>query len=840
MLDSMDGLQLHPVFLMLTFVSFIVLQWSVYFYKSTKQITSTRLQNIKIPYLCYSLSIMGWILSNAYFYSPLLVYLGEDAGIAAALAANLLSYSAFACAYLVCLYLARPNTIKIEITMLAIASLLVVTANLFNYDIIKSISIDEAGQFALHFGESTSYFFLIVLGIICLSFRCVILYARNAKPLQQIKSIYMLLGISVFMTSTLLVHVVVPIFYNDFSLAWLPPALSISEMFLMGYALVTSRFYSSRHILYRIISLSISMIVVSLPVLFFIEATNTKSTLSIILLTAAFTGICWKWLNEMSKQLASEVVFNHSFSPQRRIYNLADSFQTSIDKPLGQIASILGVSCDSIQLVSNIQDEPIYTRYLKSPTNVLVLEEIEDTIPYTQNPKEVLSLRKLYQKMDTNNIAMVLPIFDQTNNVAHLLIARKKHNGRLFFGEEIQALQSVLKKAQGYINADLKIKQSQALANSIAHEMRNPLAQAQLEFENIYQLISSTTSSDTLREHALKGKRAIDRGKQLIDIILREVNHSSLALEPTEPTDISSSIRSTIELYGFEHNADRARISLDLEQNFIAKINDTLFNFVMFNLLRNATYYFDSYPNSRIEIRTEQGKFENYVLFRDTGPGIPESLQSRIFDDFFSHKKSGGSGLGLGYCQRVMTSFGGSISCTSVLGQFTEFKLSFPATNLVVNSGVSPEEGKGTQQPPTDSQEPLLAKPLSFDFSASKMILVVDDKEVQRTLVKLYLEQLGYGVVLANNGKVAIEIIQSNPIDLVFMDIQMPVMDGFEAASIIRQSYPAIPIIALSGESGEKEIERMSELMNGRLSKPTTKEALSKILNSALKEPSLH
>jgi len=61
-------------------------------------------------------------------------------------------------------------------------------------------------------------------------------------------------------------------------------------------------------------------------------------------------------------------------------------------------------------------------------------------------------------------------------------------------------------------------------------------------------------------------------------------------------------------------------------------------------------------------------------------------------------------------------------------------------------------------------------------------ILVVDDKEVQRQLVKLLLNQLGYDAILANNGQVALEIIQSNPVDLVFMDIQMPVMNGFEAA----------------------------------------------------------
>ncbi|WP_419800182.1 response regulator [Vibrio coralliilyticus] len=93
---------------------------------------------------------------------------------------------------------------------------------------------------------------------------------------------------------------------------------------------------------------------------------------------------------------------------------------------------------------------------------------------------------------------------------------------------------------------------------------------------------------------------------------------------------------------------------------------------------------------------------------------------------------------------------------------------------------------------------------------------------------------MGYNVLLANNGKIAVEMVQNNPIDLVFMDIQMPVMDGFEAATLIKRSHPSLPIIALSGESGEKELKRISELMDGRLSKPTSKQALNQILISAL------
>lgn len=109
-------------------------------------------------------------------------------------------------------------------------------------------------------------------------------------------------------------------------------------------------------------------------------------------------------------------------------------------------------------------------------------------------------------------------------------------------------------------------------------------------------------------------------------------------------------------------------------------------------------------------------------------------------------------------------------------------------------------------------------------------MLIVDDKEVQRTLVQMYLNRLGVNSLQANNGANAVELFQSHQVDLVLMDVQMPVMNGFDASEKIKQSSPTTPIIALSGESGEKELEMIAKLMDGRLEKPTTLNALRDVL----------
>ncbi|MBT2979926.1 ATP-binding protein, partial [Vibrio anguillarum] len=157
----------------------------------------------------------------------------------------------------------------------------------------------------------------------------------------------------------------------------------------------------------------------------------------------------------------------------------------------------------------------------------------------------------------------------------------------------------------------------------------------------------------------------------------REVSDSSPEHEPITMTSIHKAVDQAVSQYGFENEKVIERIHLPQQDDFVAKLNETLFNFVIFNLIRNAIYYFDSYPNSQIEITTQIGTYENILIFRDTGPGIDDAISYKIFDDFFSYQKSGGSGLGLGYCQRVMRSFGGRVECKSKLGEFTEFHLYF-------------------------------------------------------------------------------------------------------------------------------------------------------------------
>ena len=314
------------------------------------------------------------------------------------------------------------------------------------------------------------------------------------------------------------------------------------------------------------------------------------------------------------------------------------------------------------------------------------------------------------------------------------------------------------------------------------------------------------------------------------------MSDSSLTKEPAVDYSIWKVIRQAINRYGFESSDTQKRIIFNKSPDFVAKLNDTLFHFVLFNLLRNAIYYFDSHPDSQISISTKEGEHENCVIFRDSGPGIDPRVLPKVFEDFFTYDKNGGSGLGLGYCQRVMQAFGGRITCESELDSYTEFKLYLPVvTNSSVKLSSLDNVKTSIVNDATLSSIPMPAlqehqdSDRKLEFS-NKTILVVDDKEVQRALVKLYLEQLGCKVIQANNGLTAVSIFQSNPVDLVLMDIQMPIMNGFQACKQIHEISPATPVIALSGECGVEDLVKIQQVMDARLEKPTSKEALRTVI----------
>ncbi|MBR9789175.1 MAG: hybrid sensor histidine kinase/response regulator [Vibrionaceae bacterium] len=825
---------LYPKAIILYITVATVLLWLLYYCYRLKKRDEGILGTHQAPYIAYSACIIIWISSNAYFHTELLVTLGSEGGVFMAKLANLASFFSFAFAYYFsCRLLAEQKKTHIKRWQQLIFILLSGYALFINLrpDLtVENVSIRGPSEFAIEFGSHTAYFFTSILTLIALTLINLARMRVNSSKLVLAKSNYMIAGILVFMLSTTAIHLGMTYFLGDFSLTWLPPALSISEMLFFGYALLTSRFYSAKYLAYIAISTLLVCGIFVLPLGAVLIPITKDSQWLISIPICALVGITWHWLYRRVSRLVSYFVYFKKQTPVQQILGLEDDFKRSIDDAMEKLGMLLDVPKDKLQLVSSQFSGTFYENYMSSDKPVLLLDELSEEIKYTSANRS--GLRKLYNRMRSSDTALVMPLYGHSRSVTHLLISSHKRNQKLFSNEEISALQTLLTRVQSIIEADRKVRQSRALAHSIAHEMRNPLTQVQLQFEVLTQHIDSQFPSETLKGDINKGQAAIQRGQQVIDIILREVSDTSPEQEPQVATSIHKAVHQAIALYGFENEKIIERIQFPHQDDFVVMLNETLFNFVIFNLIRNAVYYFDSYPSSQIEMRTQTGSYENTLIFRDTGPGIDSTILHKIFDDFFSYQKSGGSGLGLSYCQRVMRSFGGRIECHSVKGEFTEFYLYFP---VVPNSPaaetlrIRTEDGHASK----GGVEPLVMNSLKIGDN-TPTVLIVDDKEVQRTLVQLYLKQLGVQSLQANNGATAIEIVKSHKIDLVLMDVQMPVMNGFDASQHIKAISPEVKVIALSGESGASELAQISTQMDGRLNKPTTLNALREMIQTWL------
>ena len=342
----------------------------------------------------------------------------------------------------------------------------------------------------------------------------------------------------------------------------------------------------------------------------------------------------------------------------------------------------------------------------------------------------------------------------------------------------------------------------QALAGSIAHEMRNPLGQVKYNLEVIeqklpgYDPVTKSVPSgdktldslyqmlDSLYQHVAWCQVAVKRGTQVINMIMDEVREKPINESGFIYASAAVITQKAIDEYGFESYAEREKIIFDRNPDFMFRISETMYIFVLFNLIKNALYFLESRPEARIYVTLEKGEQFNKVKVKDTGPGIvPENLD-KLFDPYFTTSKKGGTGLGLSYCKRVMHAFGGDITCNSVEEEYTEFVLKFPV--------ITEEELKA------DHDELIGANKSLFE---NKHILVVDDKQSDRAAVREALAALDVVVDEAANGKEALGKLSEASYDLVIMNLAMPVMNGYEATEMIKNGQAGneaamVPIVA--------------------------------------------
>jgi PAS domain S-box-containing protein len=364
----------------------------------------------------------------------------------------------------------------------------------------------------------------------------------------------------------------------------------------------------------------------------------------------------------------------------------------------------------------------------------------------------------------------------------------------------MKALEEKLKQARDQAQAANTAK-SEFLAN-MSHEMRTPL-NAVIGLSDLLARSRPLTPTqkefiDTLQ---LSADSLLGLINELLDIAKIETGAMELEHIPFNLSDLLQDVFQIMKVKAAEKNVTLV-LEKDPELHPTFCGDPTRIRQIALNLLSNAIKFTD---HGTIYLRAKSvakgDLMEVKLIVKDCGIGIPPEKRESIFDTFTqtdasTSRKYGGTGLGLAICKKLAEHMGGKITVNSKEGKGSTFIVSLslkPAAPALAAA---------------ECKEPVPVK----KHDSAPLVLLVEDQHTNRLIASAYLEALNYAFDIAVTGEEAIEKLKNTHYSLVLMDVQMPLMDGFETTARIRAmekegKLPHVPIIAVTAHamSGDKE-----------------------------------
>ncbi len=376
--------------------------------------------------------------------------------------------------------------------------------------------------------------------------------------------------------------------------------------------------------------------------------------------------------------------------------------------------------------------------------------------------------------------------------------------------------------------ADAASAAKSAFVANMSHEIRTPL-NAVLGFADVLRR-GMASSRDEEVEYLDMIHRS---GQHLLELIndildLSKIESGRLQVEQIDCSvwqithDVVSVLSQRADESGLYLKAEFTTELPEYIQSDPTKIRQ-----IITNLTGNAIKFTESGGVS-ISVRMTRGKQPQIEIeIRDTGIGMTPEQQTRIFEAFqqadgSTTRRFGGTGLGLAISRQFAEAMGGNLTVSSQEGVGSKFLLRIPTGSLRGTRMLSVQEIEAAVQRLT--AHPDAASSLHL---LPKQILVVDDGEANRRLIELVLRRAGAVVTTGADGREALREISQTAFDLVLMDMQMPVLDGYQATRMIRSTGCDVPIIALTGNAMKGDRERCLEAgCNEFLTKPVNVDLL--------------
>lgn len=439
----------------------------------------------------------------------------------------------------------------------------------------------------------------------------------------------------------------------------------------------------------------------------------------------------------------------------------------------------------------------------KATSPVYLKEKLEDCLTFYINYRVLVSGELQYIQLRVVNVS-------HEEGVCQVVMGYRRVD------EEIQQQmeqQSLL--AEALAKANLAINSKNTFLSNMSHDMRTPL----------HAIFGFTSLAKLNLENTAEAADYLDRvetaSRQLLDMIDKVLEVSSLDGETAELEETECDLRQTVgDVYSFlEPQAQEKDISFtlncdSLRHNIVFTDQEKLRQLVMY-LANNALTYTN--PGGRVSIRVEEGEelSAEYAVYRitveDTGIGISSEFLDKLFEPFSREKNTTlggvhGIGLGLTIAKNIVDMMGGVLSVQSAIDKGSTFTAAFRFRVQEWHASARKQAEEG----------------------AAFRILLVEDNEINREIEMELLGELGFEIDPAENGMIALEKMRdsdSGYYDVVLMDLQMPVMDGWQASVAIRalpdKAKARVPIIALSANALERDLRKSRECgLDAHLRKP--------------------
>jgi len=382
-----------------------------------------------------------------------------------------------------------------------------------------------------------------------------------------------------------------------------------------------------------------------------------------------------------------------------------------------------------------------------------------------------------------------------------------------------EALRQAKKRAEAATRA-----KSEFLAN-MSHELRTPMT-AILGYTEILLEDGDLGRAPKRRIEALRtlkrnGQHLMQILTDILDLSKIEagkIEVESITTSPCEViADIESVMRSTAEQKGIA-------FAINYVDQIPSKIetDPTRLRQILMNLVGNAIKFTEK-GSVHVAVQLVAGDEDVQMLrfaVKDTGRGLSDEAQARVFESFSQADASttrefGGTGLGLTISRQLARLLGGDIEVESVAGQGSTFTLTIKAGSSEGAEMLDDASVQGIRPLalPGDPDSTIVFLDGVKEVGPKAQILLVEDGEDNRRLISLTLKKSGFEVTHAENGEVGVQVALAardvgEPFDLILMDMQMPVMDGYEATRRLREEGCDIPIVALTAHAMKGDRER--------------------------------